>query len=87
MTNPSTLVGSAALSVLMLTSRLTPDRLGRLEHVARPDDVRLPPLGRVELEQRQVLQRGGVEHDLGPVLLEHLEDPVAVADVGEHERG
>ena len=31
-----------------------------------------------------MLQRGGVEHDLRPELLEDLLDPARVADVGEH---
>ena len=86
LTNPSTLAGSAALSLLTLTSRATPARLGRLEHVVGADDVGLPRLGGVELEQREVLQRGGVEDDLRAVLLEHLEDALAIADVGEDER-
>ena len=60
--------------------------LGRLQHVVGPDDVGLPRLGRVELEQRQVLQRGGVEDDLRAVLLEDLEDALTIPDVGEHER-
>ena len=71
----------------MLTSRLTPIASAASSTLRVPTTFVFHAFGRVELEQRQVLERGGVEHDLGPVLLEHLEDPVAVADVGEHERG
>ena len=82
---PRTFSGSAALSVLMLTKRLTPTASTGLEHVLGADDVRLPRLVRMQLEQRLVLQRGGVEHHLRAVLLEDLEQPVPIADVGEGE--
>ncbi len=38
------------------------------------------------LEHREVLERGRVEHDVRPRLLEHLTDADGVADVGEHAR-
>ncbi len=40
---------------------------------------------RVALEQGQVLEGGGVEDDLRPVLREYLLERVAVPDVDEHE--
>ena len=55
-----------------------------VDHVAGADDVRGDGLARVVLEQGHVLVRRGVEHDVGPVPAEHVEDHVAVADVGEH---
>ena len=39
------------------------------------------------LEQRQVLERGGVEHDVRAALLEDLDHAVGVADVGEDRVG
>ena len=48
-----------------------------------PETLVLHRLARVPLEQRQVLERGGVEHDLGPVLGEDLAERSGVADVGD----
>ena len=44
-------------------------------------------LDRVPLEDRHVLVRGGVEHDVGLVPLEDRAQPRTVADVGEHRLG
>ena len=41
----------------------------------------------MHLQQRQVLERGGVEDDLRPVDGEHLVDPSGVTDVGQYEFG
>ena len=57
---------------------------GRVQHRAGAPHVRLQRLGRVPLQQRQVLQRSGVEHDLRLELLEDLPDAARVADVGQH---
>ena len=44
-------------------------------------------LDRVALEDRDVLVRGGVEHDVRAVPLEDRADARTVADVGEHRLG
>ena len=80
---PITLAGRTALSVEMNTKRSTPTRDGRVDDVARADDVGDDRLARVVLEQRHVLVRGGVEHDLGPVAVEHRVEERGVADVDE----
>ena len=59
--------------------------LCRLQHVQRALDVGLPALVRVLLEHRQVLQRGGVERHLRPVLGEDRVHTGRVADVGKHD--
>ena len=70
----------------MLTKRSTPDASAALEHVQGAQTLVLHRLARVPLEQRQVLERGGVEDDLGPALGEDLRAmPLGVADVGEDE--
>ena len=53
----------------------------------RAEHVRLHGFGRVRLEDRNVLVRGGVEHDVGLVALEHFAQPALVADVGEDRLG
>ena len=53
----------------------------------RAPDVGLEGLGGVRLQQRQVLQRGGMEHHVGLDPLHRLDDAVPVADVGEEEVG
>ena len=50
----------------------------------RAQDVALERLGRAAFQQRQVLERRGMEHDVGPEPLEDLPDPARVADVGQH---
>ena len=82
---PSTDVESAALSVEMLTNVSTPNSWPTLSRFCVPSDVGLEALLGVHLEQRQVLERGGVEDDLGAVLLEHLDEAVTVADAGDDE--
>ena len=52
-------------------------------HVDRAEHVGLDALVPVALEQRHVLERGGMKHDVRPELLDEAEDPVAVADVGD----
>ena len=47
-------------------------KLGGVEQVERAAHVGLPPLGGVRLEQWQVLECGGMEHDLRPMLGEDL---------------
>ena len=61
------------------------DVLRCVEHVLRADHVGLPPLLWSGLEQRQVLERRCVEHDVGSDLLEQLEQPLAIADVAEQQ--
>ena len=56
-----------------------------LQDLVGTDDVGLERLGRVHLEQRQVLERRGVEHHLRPVLVEHLVQALLVADVGDDQ--
>ena len=53
----------------------------------RAEHVGLHRFGRVRLEDRHVLVRGGVEHDVGLVPLEDLAQPALVADVGEDRLG
>ena len=52
-------------------------------HIDRAEYVGLDPLAPVLLEQRNVLERGGVEHHVRPELRHQAEDAVAVAHVGE----
>ena len=59
--------------------------LGGGEHVLGAADVRLDGLHRRLLQQRQVLERGGVEHDLGLDFGEDFVEAVGVADVGEDQ--
>ncbi len=61
------------------------DRLGRVEQVAAALDVGLAAFLRMVLEQREVLERRGVEDHVGTMLLEDLEDSIAITDVGDHE--
>jgi len=49
------------------------------------EDVRLDTLARVSFEQREMLVRGRVEHDLRPEVLDHMLDPLAVTDVGQDQ--
>ena len=59
---------------------------GRVEHGLGADDVGLDRLGRVLLEQRQVLERGGVEDDLGAAVARRPRATRGVvADVAEHD--
>ena len=51
--------------------------------VDRAEDVGLDALAPVLLEQRHVLERGGVEHDVGLEVGEQPEDAVAIAHVGK----
>ena len=53
----------------------------------RAEQVRVRGFDRVALEDRHVLVRGRVEHDVGPVALEDRRDARPVADVGEHRLG
>ena len=53
----------------------------------RAEQVRVRGLDRMPLEDRDVLVRGGVEHDVRAVALEDRADARAVADVGEHGFG
>ena len=62
---PMTLVGVAALSVEMHTRLVAPWRSARVDDVQRAEHVGADGLARVALEDRHVLVRGGVEHDLG----------------------
>src|SRR5581483_4260881 len=59
----------------------------RLDEVARAEDVVRDRLQRVRLEHADVLVRGGVEDDLGPVALEDLPHLRPVAAVREHGDG
>ena len=61
---PRTEVGLAALSVEISTNRSTSWAIGGLDQVLGAADVGLHALAGVPLEQRQVLERGGVEDDL-----------------------
>jgi hypothetical protein len=54
-----------------------------LQHVKGSPHVGLECLGRISLQQRQMLERGGMEDDLRPELLEDLPDPACIADVGQ----
>ena len=58
---------------------------GRGEHVGGAQHVGLPPLVGVRLQQRQVLQRRCVKHHLRLELLEQLDQPRAIADVGQQQ--
>ena len=70
----------------MFTNRSTPtDRAAASTCLACRSTLVLTASRRVHLEQRQVLERGGVEDDLGAVLREDLRQPVGVADVGDHQ--
>ena len=69
----------------MFTKRCDADRRGGVEHRERAPDVGLERFHRMRLEQRQVLERRGVEDDVGPVLVEQSRHTVAVADVEQHE--
>ena len=80
---PITLVGRTALSVEIRTNRSVPTSGCGLHHVRGAEDVRVERLLRMVLEDRHVLVGGGVEHHLRPVLAEHLEHPLAIADVGQ----
>ena len=53
----------------------------------RAEHVRLHRFGRVRLEDRHVLVRGGVEDDVGLVPVEDLAQAALVADVGEDRLG
>ena len=63
---------------------LDPDADRGVDDVAGADDVGGDRLARVVLEQRHVLVRGGVEHDVGAEPVGRPRTRVAVADVGEH---
>ena len=78
--------GSTALSVEMCTRR---QRWSAATCAERPraEHVGLHGFGRVRLEDRNVLVRGGVEHDVGLVAFEDLAQPALVADVGEDRLG
>jgi hypothetical protein len=67
----------------MLTKVVTPDGARRLEHVERADDVGLEGLAGVPFEHREVLERGGVEDDLGLGALEDPAQALGVADVAQ----
>ena len=83
---PSTLVASAALSVEMLTKCSTPWPRGALEHVEGAETLVFQPSLGVALEHRQVLERRGVEDDVGAVRRRRRRSRRSrVADVGEHE--
>jgi hypothetical protein len=69
-----------------LTTRSTPVAGSGLEHVEGAQRVGLEALVRVLFQQRQVLERSGVEHHLGPVGLEHLEHALGVAHRGDDQR-
>ncbi len=56
--------------------------VGQLGQLLRAADVVLDRLAGVVLHHRHVLVRGGMEHDVGPMLAENLFQPVAVGDVG-----
>ena len=56
---------------------------GGLHHVRGAEDVGVERFLRMVLEDRDVLVGGGVEDHLRPVLAEHLEHPLAIADVGQ----
>ncbi len=51
--------------------------------VDRAEDVRLDPLAPVALEDRHVLERSGMEHDVRPELGHQAHDALPVADVGD----
>ena len=58
-----------------------------VDEVLRAPDVGLHRLARVVLQQRDVLVRGGVEHDLRAVHGEHAVHQAALADVAEDLHG
>ena len=83
MVAPSIETGSIALSVEIITTVLAPGLDRRVGDVDGAEDVGLDALGPVLLEIGHVLQRGGVEDDVGAEVAHHLLDPVAVAHVGD----
>ena len=58
--------------------------LADLEHVARTQDVGLPPLARCAFQGGYVLEGGRVEHELRAMVGPDLVEAVGVADVGDH---
>ncbi len=55
----------------------------RIGNVDRAEDVGLDALAPVALEDRHVLERGGMEHDVRLELRHQAHDALAVADVGD----
>ena len=72
------------MSVEIEDEALDPVSDGGVGDDPRPEDVVGDRLERVRLHQRHVLVGGGVEDDVGPVALEDLLQPLAVAHVREH---
>ena len=79
------MAGRTALSEEMNTNRSTPTATAASATLTRAEDVGSDRLHRVRLEQRDVLVCGDVEDDLRSQLLEPIEQPVCVADVGERQ--
>jgi hypothetical protein len=82
---PSTLIGSAALSGAHVDEAFHPGCRSRRQQVAGAEHVGLYRLVRIALEERDVLQGGGVKDQLRSVFSEHLFDSLAIADVGHHQ--
>ncbi len=59
------------------------DHHGRVGDVDGAEDVGLHALGPILLDNRHVLQRGGMEDEVGLELGEHAVDAVTVADIGD----
>src|SRR5207248_3192093 len=60
---------------------------GGPQDVQRAKDIRLDALHWVRLQERKVLQSGGVEHHLRPMPGKYLLKPIGIADVGQHQIG
>ena len=61
-----TLVGLTALSVEIITIAATPCAGQASATIARADRVGQHAFDRIGLDQRHMLERGGVEHQFGP---------------------
>ena len=81
------LVGLTALSVVIMTKCVAPMPVGGVGDGLRAEDVVLDGLAGIELHQRHVLVGGGVDDDLGLVLLEDRLDARPVGDVADQRLG
>ena len=80
---PSTETGSIALSVEIITIAAAPAAAAASATLTEPNTLVLTPSPQFASKQRHMLERRGVEHDVGLEVRHQAEDALAIADIGK----
>ena len=80
---PSTETGSIALSVEIITIAAAPAAAAASATLTEPKTLVLTPSSQFASEQRHVLERRGMKHDVGLELGHQPEQAGAIANIGD----